>query len=232
VDIASWLRQMGLEQYEPVFRTRAVDGSVAPGADRRGPKGFRASNWSAIAASCSRSRPCTPRARRAWSGRHATRRRTPASQSFVLRSGGVDGARVLIRSRGSVRDHRAHTTFGSRIALPPPTGSWRSTGDGMLAYLDYPQAREDDAKRAVRGALTRTTAVAQVASPNSAAGADQYRQRPCGCGRPGRQRRDAGANCRHLPNRARSSSPTALAAKSVPVRPRRCREGSFHPTLP
>ena len=30
MDIASWLRQMGLEQYEPVFRAHAIDGSVLP----------------------------------------------------------------------------------------------------------------------------------------------------------------------------------------------------------
>jgi hypothetical protein len=30
MDIASWLRQMGLEQYEPVFRAHAIDGSVRP----------------------------------------------------------------------------------------------------------------------------------------------------------------------------------------------------------
>jgi hypothetical protein len=30
MDIASWLRQMGLEQYEPVFRAHAIDGLVLP----------------------------------------------------------------------------------------------------------------------------------------------------------------------------------------------------------
>src|SRR5215831_16124613 len=30
MDIASWLRQMGLEQYEPVFRAHAIDERVLP----------------------------------------------------------------------------------------------------------------------------------------------------------------------------------------------------------
>lgn len=30
IDVASWLRQLGLEQYEPAFRNNDVDGNVLP----------------------------------------------------------------------------------------------------------------------------------------------------------------------------------------------------------
>jgi hypothetical protein len=30
MDIADWLRSLGLEQYEPAFRDNAIDGSVLP----------------------------------------------------------------------------------------------------------------------------------------------------------------------------------------------------------
>jgi class 3 adenylate cyclase len=37
-------------------------------------------------------------------------------------------------------------------------------GDGVLAYFGYPQAHEDDAKRAVRAGLALITAVTELKS--------------------------------------------------------------------
>ena len=35
MDVAVWLRSLGLEQYEPAFRDNAIDGTVLPRLDTR-----------------------------------------------------------------------------------------------------------------------------------------------------------------------------------------------------
>jgi hypothetical protein len=60
-------------------------------------------------------------------------------------------------------------------------------GDGVMVYFGYfgyPQAHEDDAERAVRAGLAVVDAVGHLAAPRSA----RHRQRPCGGGRPLRDR--------------------------------------------
>ena len=42
-------------------------------------------------------------------------------------------------------------------------------GDGVLAYFGYPQAREDDAERTVRSALTLVETIPKVQTSQDAA---------------------------------------------------------------
>src|SRR5271166_2222713 len=94
IDVASWLQQLGLAQYEPAFRDNQVDGDVLPDltaddlvaigvtavghrrAQRRGASPCPDSDTGIGAAACTGASP----------GRAA-----PADRD-VLRPGGVDGA--------------------------------------------------------------------------------------------------------------------------------------------
>ena len=65
IEIAEWLRGLGLEQYAPAFAENVIDWEILPEADQRRFQRDRRRRQSAIAASCwRRSLPCArPRGR-------------------------------------------------------------------------------------------------------------------------------------------------------------------------
>ena len=88
------------------------------------------------------------------------RRRTPAADGDVLRSGRLDGTVSAARSRGSARGHRAyHSCCRRRQSRRFDGFVAKYMGDGVLVYFGYPQAHEDDAERAVRAGLALIDAV-------------------------------------------------------------------------
>ena len=102
MDIAAWLRGLGLEQYASAFRDNDVDGEVLPeltADDLIGlgvtSIGHRRKLLAAIAALRTEPPTVTPSAAGATSAPISapiSRRRTPAADGDVLRPGRLDGA--------------------------------------------------------------------------------------------------------------------------------------------
>jgi len=167
MDIASWLRQMGLEQYESVFRAHAIEGSVLPSLTAEDLKdlgvelvGHRRKLLDAIAALHTAPTPV--------SGQQATMPAGAERRHLTILFCDLVGSTPL-STRFDPEDLREiigayHRQVADCIAAFDGFVA-KYMGDGVLAYFGYPQAHEDDAERAVRSALTLTTAVAQVASP-------------------------------------------------------------------
>jgi class 3 adenylate cyclase len=170
VDIAAWLRGLGLEQYEPAFRVNEIDERVLPSLTSEDlreigvmPIGHRRRLLDAIAA-LGHAQPApeeslspapTPGAAGEAERRQLTVMFSDLVDSTMLASrldpeelGGVIAA--YHRCVGEVIRR-----FDGFLA--------KYLGDGVLAYFGFPVAHEDDAERAVRAGLQITRAVADLA---------------------------------------------------------------------
>ena len=173
VDIAAWLRELGLERFEPVFRDNEIDWEVLPeltdaDLEKLGlPLGPRKKLLKAIAglsgkptavstevAPCPR--PVAPEAER--------RQLTVlfcdlvGSTELSARLDPEDMSAVIRAYQSAVAGEITH--FEGHVA--------KFMGDGVLAYFGYPKAHEDDAERAVRAGLALVGAVGGLVTPTSA----------------------------------------------------------------
>jgi class 3 adenylate cyclase len=171
VDVAAWLRGVGLEQYEPAFRDNGIDAEVLPkltvddlkdiGVTR---VGDRRKLLDAIAA-LRQSAPPSPATEQppevavpaAGPSSAAERRQLTVmfcdlvgSTALSQRLDPEDLREVIGAYHRSVAEVVAR--FAGFVA--------KYMGDGVLVYFGYPQAHEDDAERAVRSGLALTEAVA------------------------------------------------------------------------
>ena len=172
MDVADWLRSLGLEQYEPAFRDNAIDGTVLLRLTRDDLKdigvtqiGHRRKLLDAIAALGGRptrsaidptSSPPTasPAVKSAPSGAE----RRPLSVMFcdLIGSTALSARLDPEDLREVIRTYQACVVttiqqFDGFIA--------RYVGDGVLIYFGWPEARETDAERAVRAGLAVAVAV-------------------------------------------------------------------------
>ena len=167
MDVASWLRSLGLEQYEATFRHNAIDDSVLPDltdqdleklgillGHRR--KLLRAiANIDATAQSASSAVGATVAVD--VSPRDTAERRQVTvmfsdlvgSTALSARMDPEDLREVISAYQKCVAETVGR--FGGFVA--------KYMGDGVLIYFGYPQAHEDDAERAVRAGLELVTAV-------------------------------------------------------------------------
>jgi class 3 adenylate cyclase/predicted ATPase len=156
MNVAEWLRGLGLEQYAPAFRDNHVDGEVLrrlTAEDLRelgvASIGHRRRLLDAIAALIAADTPPTP-APAPSAVAEAERRQLTVMFCDLVGSTPLS-ARLdpedLRRIIGAY--HRCVTEvvegFGGFVA--------RYMGDGVLVYFGYPQAHEDDAERATRCGL-------------------------------------------------------------------------------
>ena len=171
MNVAKWLRDLGLEQYAPAFRDNDIDGKVLrrlTGDDLRDlgvtSIGHRRRLLDAIATLVDRHRtieasPAPSQAPLAAS--EAERRQltvmfcdlvgsTPLSRRFD-----PEDLRELIGVY-----HRCVADTVARFAGFVA----KYMGDGVLIYFGYPEAHEDDAERAVRAGLAVINAVGRLAS--------------------------------------------------------------------
>ena len=164
MDIAVWLRGLGLEQYEAAFRANAVDASVLPRLTAEDLKdlgvtlvGHRRRLLDAIAALGAEPAVADVPVRVA-----AERRQLSVmfcdlvgSTALAVRFDPED----LREIEGAYHRVVAETVgrFGGFVA--------KYMGDGVLVYFGYPEAQEDDAERAVRAGLAVIDAVGQLATP-------------------------------------------------------------------
>src|SRR6516164_8646514 len=166
MDVASWLRKLGLEQYEPAFLANEIDARVLPSLTAEDLKdlgvtlvGHRRRLLDAIAALGSPLPDPPPPADEGRVGADAERR-----QLTVMFCDLVGSTELSSRlDPEDLRDvvgayHRAVTEivagFDGLVS--------RYMGDGVLVYFGYPQAHEDDAERAVRAGLGSIDAVGRL----------------------------------------------------------------------
>jgi predicted ATPase/class 3 adenylate cyclase len=176
MDIGSWLRSLGLEQYEPLFRTHQIDDEVLPelsegDLEKLGiPLGHRKRLMKAISALGAPTR-YEPRPHSALHPPHGAATIKPApresaqSRYLTVMFSDLVGSTTLsaLLDPEDMREiigayHRCCaeqiTKDGGFVA--------RYMGDGVLAYFGYPQAHEDDAERAIRCGLSLVGAVPQL----------------------------------------------------------------------
>jgi class 3 adenylate cyclase/tetratricopeptide (TPR) repeat protein len=170
MDIAEWLRGLGLEQYENAFRENAIDVEVlrdltADDIKELGvtPIGHRRRLLTAIAAL----RGDTPQPGAETAPITAISAEAERRQLTVMFCDLVGSTPLSVRFdpedlREIVRAyHRAVADtvgrFDGFVA--------KYMGDGVLIYFGYPRAHEDDAERAVRAGLAVIDAVGKLAAP-------------------------------------------------------------------
>jgi class 3 adenylate cyclase len=167
MEIAAWLRSLGLERYEPAFREHEIDWEALPKLTADDLKdlgvvlgGHRRRLLDAIAALGPLPTP-PPLAGEGRAGAEAERRQltvmfcdlvgsTPLSTRFD-----PEDLREIV---GAYHRCVADTVgrFAGFVA--------KYMGDGVLVYFGYPEAHEDDAERAVRAGLAVIDAVGRLAT--------------------------------------------------------------------
>jgi class 3 adenylate cyclase len=163
MDVGDWLRQLGLEQYEPVFRENEIDESILPSLTAEDLKdlgvglvGHRRRLLDAIAALGTE----MPTAATTAAGPVDAERR----QLTVMFCDLVGS--TALSSRLDPEDLREVIAAYHRAVAEIIAGFdgfvSRYMGDGVLVYFGYPQAHEDDAERAVRAGLDAIYAVGRL----------------------------------------------------------------------
>jgi class 3 adenylate cyclase len=171
MDVVVWLRSLGLEEYEAAFRDNKINERVLPNLTQEdlkeigvGPVGHRRILLEAIAAlraetggkASSADAATTSTAPSASPEDRAERRQVTVMSSDLVGSTALSARLDPEDLREVISGYQkcvAETVqrFGGFVA--------KFMGDGVLVYLGYPQAHEDDAERAVRAGLELVAAV-------------------------------------------------------------------------
>ena len=176
MDIAAWLRELGLERYELAFRENEIGLDVLPkltGEDLKEigviPVGDRRRLLEAITVLARESEPAPPHAAREVveaPPKSAEAERRQLTVLFCDLVGSTElAARFDPEDLGAVMNAYQRATaavverFEGHVA--------RYLGDGVLAYFGWPRAHEDDAERAVRSGLAMIDALAGLGTPAS-----------------------------------------------------------------
>src|SRR6516164_2744437 len=170
MDVASWLRTLGLEQYEPVFRQNEIDHEVLPelteaDLEKLGvPMGHRKRLVRGIAALSAAVGAAAPAAASPAGGQRQADAAAERRQLTVMFCDLVGSTALSARlDPEELREligayHRcvaeAVRRFDGFVA--------KYMGDGVLVYFGYPRAHEDDAERAVRAGLGVIDAVGRL----------------------------------------------------------------------
>jgi len=181
LDIAAWLRELGLERYEQAFRQNEIDARSLPYLTGEDVKelgitaiGHRRLLLEAIAALRDNSKPATEPS--------AKEEASPAKTSDALRPVALEAERrqltvvfcdlvgsTALSAQLDPEDMRevlrAYQDACAGIITRFEGFVAKFMGDGVLAYFGYPRAHEDESERAVRSGLALVEAVAKLASP-------------------------------------------------------------------
>ena len=186
MDVAAWLRGLGLGEYEAAFRANAVDASVLPELTAEDLKeigvaavGHRRKLLAAIAALRAGAGPSAPGPAAADTPAVAapTAVAAPAPEPVGAERRQVTvlfcdlAGSTALSARLDPEDLRSvvndyHRAVSSTIGRH---GGYvaKLLGDGVLAYFGWPHAHEDDAERAVRAGLAAAEAVARLEAPGA-----------------------------------------------------------------
>ena len=197
MDVAAWLKNLGLGQYEAAFRDNAIDGDLLPSLTAEDLKdlgvtivGHRRKLLDAIAALGAASKPAPPPAA---AGPPATLP-APVLSSRPQPRSGADAERrpitvmfcdlvgsTALASRLDAEDWRslvnAYLDEASGAVNRLGGHVLKRLGDGLMALFGYPHAQENDAERAVRAALAIQRALGEMNARNAAKGAPQLSAR-------------------------------------------------------
>ncbi len=165
MEIAGWLREQGLEQYEPAFRENDIDGDVLRSLTAEDLKelgiaslGHRRRLLDAIKALPADTVPtfAAPRIETGAERRQLTVMFCDLAGSTALSSrlDPEDLREVLGAYHATVAEVVAG--FDGYVA--------KYMGDGVLVYFGYPRAHEDDAERAVRAGLALVERIGRLES--------------------------------------------------------------------
>jgi hypothetical protein len=171
MDVAAWLRGLGLEQYEPAFRDNRIDAEILPKLTVEDLKdigvaivGDRRKLLEAIAA-LRASAPSSPAAEEITEAPAAAPSSEAERRQPTVMFCDLVGS-TAIATRLDPEDLRAVIGAYHRCvaAVIERAGGFvaKYMGDGVLAYFGYPRADEDDAERAVRSGLALVEAVAAL----------------------------------------------------------------------
>jgi class 3 adenylate cyclase/predicted ATPase len=174
MDVAAWLRGLGLEQYAPAFRDNDVDGEVLPELTADDlisigvtSVGHRRKLLAAIAALGTE--PPTRDVAQSAAGATSTPTSTPSvdaeRRQLTVMFCDLVGSTSL-SSQLDPEDLREVIGAYQRAVAEIVAGFdgfvAKYMGDGVLIYFGYPRAHEDDAERAVRAGLCAIGAVGRL----------------------------------------------------------------------
>jgi class 3 adenylate cyclase/tetratricopeptide (TPR) repeat protein len=197
VDVAAWLKNLGLGQYEAAFRDNAIDGDLLPSLTAEDLKdlgvtivGHRRKLLDAIAVLGAASTSSPPPAA---AGQPAILPAPAVSPRPQPRSGAEAERRPItvmfcdlvgstsLASKLDPEDWRNLVNGYLDQASAAVTGLGghvlKKLGDGLMALFGYPQAQENDAERAVRAALAIQRALGELNARNAARGAPELSAR-------------------------------------------------------
>src|SRR5271166_2644746 len=163
MDVGAWLRNLGLGQYEAVFRDNAIDSDVLPSLTADDLKelgvtalGHRRKLLDAIAALAAPKSSGIPAAE---SGAPTDRRQLAVMFCDLVSS-------TALSARLDPEDMRVViTAYHKAVAGAVQSADGfvaKYMGDGVLVYFGYPRAHEDDAERAVRAGLGSIAAIGRL----------------------------------------------------------------------
>ena len=172
MDVADWLRSLGLERYEAAFRDNEIDESVLPSLTAEDLKelgvssvGHRRKLLDAIASLHAKTSAEPPLPPEAAANIDTEARETGERRHVTVMFCDLIGSTALSASMDP-EDLRevisAYHTCAAEIVRGFDGYVAQYLGDGALVYFGYPQAHEDDAERAVRAALALISAVADL----------------------------------------------------------------------
>jgi class 3 adenylate cyclase/tetratricopeptide (TPR) repeat protein len=179
MDVGSWLRSLGLGQYEATFRNNAVDADVlfeltdSDLVQLGVLLGHRKRLLKAIAELASADKIASPTSLAAST---SVAERRPITVMFCDLVGSTSLAAKL-----DAEDWRnlvnVYLDEGSKAVTDLGGHVLKKLGDGLMALFGYPQALENDAERAVRAALAIQRALGELNERSVARGAPELAAR-------------------------------------------------------
>jgi class 3 adenylate cyclase/predicted ATPase len=168
MDVAAWLRGLGLERYEQAFLDNEIDEGVLPSLTVEDLKdlgvtlvGHRRKLLDAIAALGTTSPAATVTASPSEAPAPADAERRHLTVMFCDLVGST-----ALSTRHDPEDLREVIGAYHRAVAETVTGFdgfvAKYMGDGVVVYFGYPQAHEDDAERAVRAGLRTIDAIGRL----------------------------------------------------------------------
>src|ERR1700730_7147577 len=170
MDVASWLRSLGLEQYESTFRDNAIDDSVLPDlTDQDLEKlgillGHRRKLLRAIA-NIDATAQTASSAVGATVAVDVSPRDTAERRQVTVMFSDLVGSTALSARMDPEDLREVISAYHKCVAETVQRFDGfvaKYMGDGVLAYFGYPLAHEDDAERAVRAGLAVIEAVGRL----------------------------------------------------------------------
>jgi class 3 adenylate cyclase/predicted ATPase len=187
MDVADWLRSLGLERYEQAFRDNEIDAELLPNLTGEDLKDLGV----ALVGHRRRLLDAIARLRLASQGEAAAADRASEAAFASAESGAAHGVRPALRPTAERRqltvlfcDLVGSTALSARLDpedMRSVIGDYQNIcsevirsyeghvakfmGDGVLAYFGFPRAHEDDAERAVRTGLVLVNAVSKLTIP-------------------------------------------------------------------